>query len=269
MGRFDNKLVLICGCKGAADEIAKIICSEGGKVIVNDPDKALTDQITAPVVEKMNYGTSMDESRSMIEKIVGKYRTDEATKEVVKEADGKYPALHAVICNYDEYEASKMRTDQITVDVFNKVMDINVNSVFHLLGAVRDHFRSKQGTTEQATVLLMSSTLGLAGIAALGTLYAAAKGAVNGLVRGVAKEFGRFANVNGIAQGLYAEKKNLVGLKDRYKGDYMLTSSARSKEDLKYTDVAKMAAYLASEDARMISGQIISVDGGLWLHVQA
>nr|MDO8118810.1 hypothetical protein [Candidatus Sigynarchaeota archaeon] len=95
MGRFDKKIVLIAGCKGAADEIAKIICSEGGTVIVNDPDKALTDEITAPVAEKMNFGISMEDSRSMIEKIIGKWRTDDTTKETVKESDGKYPALHA------------------------------------------------------------------------------------------------------------------------------------------------------------------------------
>jgi enoyl-[acyl-carrier-protein] reductase (NADH) len=36
-----------------------------------------------------------------------------------------------------------------------------------------------------------------------------------------------------------------------------------------YPDVAKMAVYLASEDAKMISGQVIPVDGGIWLRVQA
>nr|MDO8108871.1 SDR family oxidoreductase [Candidatus Sigynarchaeota archaeon] len=269
MGRYDKKIVLIAGAKGAADEIAKIICVEGGTVIVNDPDKALTDAIEAPVAEKLNYSTSMEDTRKMIDTLVGKWKTDDTTKQSNKESDGKYPALHVVIMNYDEYEASKMRADQITVEAYQKVMDINVRSVFHLLGAVREYFKSKQGTTEQATILILSSLVGLSGISQLGSLYAAAKGAVNGLVRGVAKEFGRFATVNAIAQGYYAEKKNLVGPKDRIKGDYTITATDRSKEDLKYTDVAKMAAYLISDDAHMINGQIIPVDGGLWLRVQA
>lgn len=269
MGRFDGKVVLIAGAKGAAYEIASILCDEGATVIVNDPNSALTDAIEAPVTEKLNYGTSMEETRAMIDELVGSWVTDDATKQTNKESDGKYPALHAVIMNYDEYEVCKMRADQLTLDAYNKAMDINVRSLFHLFGAIREYYRSKQGTKEQASIVVMTSVVGLAGLTQLSTLYAAAKGAVNGLIRCVAKEFGRYANVNGVSQGFYSEKKNLVGPKDRLKGDYQLQMTDRAKDELTYKDVAKMAVYLASDDARMISGQIISVDGGLWLRVQA
>jgi NAD(P)-dependent dehydrogenase (short-subunit alcohol dehydrogenase family) len=269
MGRFDNKVVLIAGCKGAANDMAKIICAEGGKVIVNDPDKALTDGIDAPVAEKLNYGISMDDSHKLIEYLTGKCKTDDTTKQMVRESGGKYPELSAVIFNYDDYGSCKMRADQITVEAYKKAMEINVHSLFHLGGALREQFKWQGEKGQQATLLLMTSIVGLAGISQLAALYSAVKGAVNGLVRCIAKEYGRFANVNGLAQGLYAESTNLVGMKDRLKGDYMITSTARSKEDLKYTDVAKMAAYLVSDDARMISGQIISVDGGLWVRVNA
>ncbi len=269
MGRFDKKVVLIAGCKGAANEIAKIICAEGGTVIVNDPDKALTDAIDAPVAEKLNYGISMEDSRKMIEYITGKCKTDDATKQMTRESEGKYPALDVVIFNYDDYSSCKMRADQITVDAYRKAMDINVNSLFHLGGSLREQFKWQSEKGKLAKFLLMTSIIGLAGISQLGSLYAAVKGAVNGLVRCIAKEYGRFASVNGLAQGLYAESKNLVGMKDRLKGEYMLTSTARAKADLKYVDVAKMAAYLVSDDADLISGQIIAVDGGLWTRVQA
>ncbi len=269
MGKFDNKVILIAGCKGAADEMAKIICADGGKVIVNDPDKALTDAIEAPVAEKLNYGISMEESHKLIEYLTGKCKTDDATKQMVRESGGKYPELSAVIFNYDDYSSCKMRADQITAEAYKKAMEINVHSLFHLGGALREQFKWQGEKGQQATLLLMTSIVGLAGMSQLASLYAAVKGAVNGLVRCIAKEYGRFANVNGLAQGLYAESKNLVGMKDRLKGDYMITSTARSKDDLKYTDVAKMAAYLVSDDARMISGQIISVDGGLWVRVNA
>src|SRR5271157_4513388 len=269
MGRFDGKTVLIAGCKGAADEIAKIICEEGGTVIVNDPDSSLTDAIEAPVAEKLNYGTSMEDTRAMIDELIGKWVTDETTKQSSKESDGKYSALHAVIMNYDEFEVCKMRADQLTLEAYNTAMDVNVRSLFHLFGAIREYYRSKQGTKEQASVVVMTSVVGLAGLTQLSTLYAAAKGAVNGMIRSAAKEFGRYANVNGVSQGFYSEKKNPVGPKDRLKGDYQLQMTDRAKEELTYNDVAKMVAYLASDDAHMISGQIISVDGGLWLRVQA
>nr|MDO8087615.1 SDR family oxidoreductase [Candidatus Sigynarchaeum springense] len=269
MGKFDKKVVLIAGCKGAADEIAKIICAEGGTVIVNDPDKALTDAITAPVAEKLNFGISMEESHKLIEYLTGKCHTDDNTKQMVRDSEGKYPALNAVIFNYDDYNSCKMRADQITVEAYKKAMDINVNSLFHLGGALREQFKWQGEKGQQSTILLMTSVVGLAGLTQLASLYAAAKGAVNGLVRCIAKEYGRFANVNGLAQGFYADSKIGIGPKDRAKGDYLITSTARSKEDLTAKDVAKMAAFLASDDAHMISGQIVTVDGGLWTRVQA
>ncbi|MBN2150417.1 MAG: SDR family oxidoreductase [Candidatus Lokiarchaeota archaeon] len=270
MGRFDKKVVLIAGCKGAANEMAKIICAEGGTVIVNDPDKTLTDAIDAPVAEKLNYGLSMEDGRKLVEYLTGKCKTDDATKQMTRESEGKYPSLDVVIFNYDDYNVCKMRADMITVEAYRKAMDINVNSLFHLGGALREQFKWQGEKGKLAKLLLMSSIVGIAGISQLGSLYAAVKGAVNGLVRCIAKEYGRFACVNGIAQGFYAESKNLVGMKDRLKGEFtIITGTARAKADLKYTDVAKMAAYLVSDDADMISGQIIAVDGGLWTRVQA
>ncbi len=251
MARFTNKVCLICGAKGAANEIAKIVCAEGGTVVINDVDKALTDAITAPVAAKMNLGTSGDDSKKLVAEVLAKYK-----------------AIHSLIINFDEYDAAKVRMENVTVEAYRKVMDGNVTPTFHILAAIREHFRAKQDTGEQATVVILGSTAGLSGLS-IGGLYAAAKAAQFGIVRGVAKEFGRFANVNAIAQGFYSEKVNRPGPKDKEKKDYLTMKAARSDKDLTYPDVAKMAAYLASEDANMISGQVIPVDGGIWLRVQA
>ncbi|NMC06098.1 MAG: SDR family oxidoreductase [Candidatus Lokiarchaeota archaeon] len=251
MARFTNKVCLICGAKGAANEIAKIVSSEGGTVVINDPDKALTDAISAPVADKMNLSTSGEDSKKLVAEVLAKHK-----------------AIHSVIVNFDEYDAAKTRSENITVEAYRKVMDGNVTPTFHILAAVREHFRAKQETGEQASVVILGSVAGLSGLS-IGSLYAAAKAAQFGMVRGVAKEFGRFANVNGIAQGFYSEKVNRPGPKDKEKKDFLTMKTARADQDLTYVDVAKMAAYLASEDAKMISGQVIPVDGGLWLRVQA
>ncbi|MFX0103181.1 MAG: SDR family NAD(P)-dependent oxidoreductase [Candidatus Hodarchaeota archaeon] len=262
MGKFDNKVVLIAGCKGAANEIASIICNEGGKVIVNDPDAAVLEAITAPVAEKFNLSISRDDTKKLIDSVLEKYKV-----------------IHSLIVNYDEFKTAKNRIVNYTLEDWDKVIEINVKSFFRLLACIRDHFREcgqpKDGvdmnwrTGDQATIVVMSSLAGVSGLAAA-TLYSAAKAAVNGMVRNTAKEFGKFANINAIAQGFYSEKKNLVGPKDRSKKFLLINSTDRAqKGNLTYKDVASAAAYLASEDAKMISGQIINVDGGLWLHVQA
>ncbi|MHA1889733.1 MAG: SDR family NAD(P)-dependent oxidoreductase, partial [Promethearchaeota archaeon] len=215
------------------------------------PDPQKLELITAPVAEKMNLGLSMEDAKKLVNTVIEKH--------------GKIDAL---ITNYDEFKAAKKRVDQYTVEDYDKIIEINVNAVFRLLGNIRQHFRDKADSDEQGTILIMTSIAGKAGLD-IGTLYSAAKGAVNGMIRSIAKEFGRFANVNGIAQGYYAAKKNSFGPKDRVKKNYMITSSARSKKPLTFEDVAPLAALLVSDDAKMISGQIYNVDGGLWIHVQA
>lgn len=262
MGKFTDKVVLIAGCKGAANAIADIICSEGGTVLVNDPDASVLETITAPVAEKYNLSTSRDDTQKLVDGALEKYKV-----------------IHSLVINYDEFKAAKNRIVNYSLEDWDKIIDINVKSVFRLFACIRGHFREcgppKESvdmnwrTGEQATIVVLSSLAGVSGLGAA-SLYAAAKGSVNGMVRSIAKEFGKFANVNAIAQGFYSEKKNRVGPKYRSKKNFMISSTARAQRgDLKYEDVASAAAFLASEDARMISGQIINVDGGLWLHVQA
>ncbi|MBD3188007.1 SDR family oxidoreductase [Candidatus Bathyarchaeota archaeon] len=249
--KVKDKTILIAGAKGAANAIAELLCDNGAKVIVNDDNEKAMETITAPVAAKKQHGTSMDDAKKLVEEVI--------------EEHGKIDVL---IINYDEFKAGKKRLDQYTEEHYDKVMNGNVYPVFHYLAAIRPHFRERQDTGDLGAVLIMTSLVGSAGLD-LATMYAAAKGAVNGMIRSVAKEFGKFARVNGIAQGFYAEKTARVGPKDRQKKFYMITSTWMSRFDLNYTDVAPMAALLVSDDAKLISGQIFHVDGGLWLRVQA
>ncbi|MHA1681389.1 MAG: SDR family NAD(P)-dependent oxidoreductase [Promethearchaeota archaeon] len=250
--KVKDKTILITGAKGAANAIAELLCESGAKVIINDDDVKAMEYIVAPVAEKMIYGTSREECDKLVADVIE-----------------KYGRIDGLVINYDEYKAGKKRLDQYTVEDYDTIMNKNVYPVFHMLGAVRMHFRERQDTPkDQPAVLIMTSLVGSAGLD-LATMYAAAKGAVNGLIRATAKEFGKFARVNGIAQGFYAEKKNSVGPKDRQKKFFMITSTYMSRYDLKFTDVAPLAALLMSDDGKLISGQIYHVDGGLWLRVQA
>ena len=77
-----------------------------------------------------------------------------------------------------------------------------------------------------------------------------------------------FANVNGIACGPFKEKK-MQGPKERVKLNYRNTASDMAlKTETTFDKVAPMICHLASEDARGILGQIISIDGGLWIKLE-
>ena len=56
---------------------------------------------------------------------------------------------------------------------------------------------------------------------------------------------------------------------DRIKSAYMVTKSDMANQPITFDRVAPVAVFLASDDAVGISGQTISVDGGLWLKIGA
>jgi len=60
----------------------------------------------------------------------------------------------------------------------------------------------------------------------------------------------------------------MQGPKERIKKDYLLTQTAICDKPLTFQDIAPLATFLASDDAVAINGQVMNVDGGLWLKLE-
>jgi len=113
---------------------------------------------------------------------------------------------------------------------------------------------------EGSSIVLISS---LAAHAAFGTIaaYAASKGALDTLVRHFAFALGtRGIRVNAVAPGLVAKDSEDV-LKANQRRDRALSMQAL-KRLAQPDDISGVVAFLASEDARWITGDIVRVDGG-------
>ncbi len=94
--------------------------------------------------------------------------------------------------------------------------------------------------------------------------YVASKGAMHGLTKGLARELGPHGiTVNAIAPGaVMSEAENRV-FGDRLEGyNQFILKSQSLKTRIMPEDVANLAVFLASDAARMISGQNIGIDGG-------
>ena len=109
-------------------------------------------------------------------------------------------------------------------------------------------------------IINISSIWGLTG-GACEALYSASKAAVIGLTKALSKEYGRMnITVNAIAPGYIQTDMN----KNVSKNDAEAFKESTSLNKLGTPlDVAELALFLASEKASYITGQIISVDGGL------
>lgn len=147
---------------------------------------------------------------------------------------------------------------RMSLDDWDEVMALNLRAVFLCTrAALRPMMRQRWGR-----VINIGSVSGLAGNAGQAN-YAAAKSGLIGFTRAVAREMGsRNVTANLIAPGLIVteltkdiRKEIVEGVKQRLIIDRMG----------KAEDVAACVVFLASEDASYITGQVLSVDGGLGL----
>ena len=148
---------------------------------------------------------------------------------------------------------------RMTPEQWEDVIKVNLNSVFYMTKQViRPMMKARSGS-----IINMSSVIGLMGNAGQAS-YAASKAGVIGFTKSVAKELGsRNVRCNAIAPG-FVETDMTSYLKegeqaDKYKAGIPLGKFGTAE------DIANVTLFLASEMSSYVTGQVISVDGGLYM----
>ena len=146
---------------------------------------------------------------------------------------------------------------RMTPEQWNDVIQVNLSSVFNMTKQViRPMMKARSGS-----IINMSSVIGVMGNAGQSS-YAASKAGIIGFSKSVAKELGsRNIRCNAIAPG-FVETDMTSYLKDgvaaeKYKADIPLGKFASAE------DIANSALFLASDMSSYITGQVLSVCGGL------
>jgi len=141
---------------------------------------------------------------------------------------------------------------------WERVLRTNLTGVFHCTkAAVRAMVRARYGRIVNLTSVV--AEMGNAGQAA----YAAAKAGVIGLTKSLAREVAaRGITVNAVAPGL-VETDMTAGLDDRQRSFY--TNVIPAGRIATPEDVAAAVAFLASPEAGYITGQVLHVNGGLYM----
>ena len=139
---------------------------------------------------------------------------------------------------------------------FSRVVDVNLKGTFHCIRHVsRQMLKQRSGR-----IISLASVVGIRGNAGQAN-YAASKAGIIGLTKSAAKELAsRGITVNAIAPGFIRTDMTEV-LPDRVKeaAEGMIPMGSFGEPQ----DVAKAAAFLASDGARYITGQVLCVDGGM------
>ena len=139
---------------------------------------------------------------------------------------------------------------------FDAVIQTNLKGVFNCI-----HHISRQMLKQRSgRIINISSVSGVLGNAGQAN-YCAAKAGVIGITKSVAREMAsRGITVNAIAPGFIRTEMTDV-LRDDIKKTLMEQIPMKNFGEVE--DIANTVAFLASEDARYITGQVISVDGGM------
>ena len=136
------------------------------------------------------------------------------------------------------------------------VINVNLKSVFNLTKAIQKHFLKQR----QGSIINMSSVVGLSGNAGQSN-YAASKAGILGFTKSVAMELGsRNIRVNAIAPG-FIETEMTAKIPEEFRNEWI--KSIPLKRAGSTEDVAEVAIFLASDLSNYVTGQVISVCGGM------
>ena len=157
------------------------------------------------------------------------------------------------------------KLEELNINDWKETIDININSHFYYNKFSIPLIKKNNG----GSIINLSSTAGLFGFP-LRSPYAASKWAVIGMTKSLAVELGEFnIRVNAICPGsvsgdrmkrvIEAKAESLGVTKESLQKDYESMVSLKTFVDKK--DVSNMVVFLLSDEAKKISGQVMTVDG--------
>ena len=249
MSRLSGKVAIVTGgARSIGAAFAKGLAAEGASVVVADLDPA--DEIIGII--KQAGGDA-----SAIKTDVTKESDCEA---LVAGAVSNYGKLDILVANAGLWVNLERQTaTEIDVDSWEKVMSVNVKGVWlSAKAAIPEMIKNKYGK-----IITVASTRAMKGGAGM-LHYDASKGAVIGMTRSLAREYGpQGICANIIAPGATDTKISQALADDTQKKRRVASAQARAiKRAEEPDDLVGACVHLASPESDFMSGQTLVVDGG-------
>jgi meso-butanediol dehydrogenase / (S,S)-butanediol dehydrogenase / diacetyl reductase len=246
MKRFEGKVAIITGASsGIGRASAQRLASEGAKVMLGDINKPGLEETAKAIVE----------ARGNASMYVLDVSNAEACRGCVKAAIEEFGRLD-VLCNIAGIVKMAHFRD-ITDEQWNRIVGVNLSSVFFMSKAAMPYLLETKGN-----IINMASTASLGG-QVYNAPYCATKAGVVMLTKSMAIEFaGRGVRVNAICPG--SVKTPLTKNLEFPEGaDMQLISRLFPLMDSAVPEeIATAVAYLASPEARFVTGIAFPIDGG-------
>ncbi len=243
---LQNKVALVTGAsRGIGREIALTFAKNGATVIVNyQGSKEKAEEVVGEI--RLSGGIA--------ESVCCNVADFESCEKMIRDIIEKYGHLDILVNN------AGITRDGLVMKMseadFDNVISVNLKGAFHTIRHASRYFL-KQRSGKIINISSVSGVLGNAGQAN----YSASKAGIIGLTKSVAKELGsRGIQVNAIAPG-FIETDMTDAMSEKAKEAVLgqITMGRCGKP----ADIANAALFLASDMSDYITGQVISVDGGM------
>jgi NAD(P)-dependent dehydrogenase (short-subunit alcohol dehydrogenase family) len=248
MPALEGKVAIVTGAaQGIGRAIAEGLAREGARIVVADVRGAEEAADAFPG----GIGLTVDVAR------------EDDVRRLVDEAVGRCGSVDVLVNNAGLYASLAMRPfDQIPLEEWRQVMDVNVASMFLTCRAVVPVMRGQGG----GKIVNISSGTPFRGVPFL-LHYVTSKGAIVAFTRALAKELGKDGvHVNCVApgftmsEGVKQHPEVVEKLRD-------VSVAARTiQRDQEPEDVVGAVVYLCSPAADFVTGQTIVIDGGQYFH---
>ena len=254
MNRLENKVAVVTGAAmGIGKAAAILMAQEGAQVIAVDVDESLE-----ATVEEINQHAVSASALA--------YRLDISDQTAIETfaatMEKKYGRID-VLFNNAGIDIKQGRIHEYDVDAFDRIMDIDLRGTFLMTKFVLPMMMKQGGS--------IVNTASFSGLAAdmNRVAYTSAKAGVINLTRSTAIEYGREnIRANAIAPGTIE-----TPLVDRMAGDTQNENGKAFRDTQKWVtplgrlgtpeEVAKLVVFLASDDSSFITGETITIDGGV------
>lgn len=243
--RLKDKVALVTSSsRGIGAAIALRLAADGANVAINYMNsRGAADE----VVEKISQlGSRASAFKANVS-------SEPEIKQLIEQVKSTFGKIDILVNNAGVFEGKPL--DQIDLAHYQKVFDVNIKGVIATTIAALPHIPKGGRIVNLSSVAATSMFPGF-------SIYCATKAAIDALTRVWAQDVGpRGITVNAVAPGATSTDMLESGLNDDMK-KFMISSTALGRLG-EAEDIADVVAFLASDDARWVTGQSIVASGGI------
>ena len=243
----DKVAIVTGGAQGIGHAIATGLAAEGARIVIAD----LRGAEEAAAAFPDGVGLTVDVA------------DEAAVQRMADETVERCGSIDVLVNNAGLYASLAMRPfDQIPLEEWRQVMDVNVASMFLTCRAVTPLMRARGA----GTIVNISSGTPFRGVPFL-LHYVTSKGAIVAFTRALAKELGKDAiRVNCVAPG-FTMSEGVKQHPEVVEKLQQVSVAARTiQRDQEPEDVVGAVVYLAGPSSGFVTGQTIVIDGGQYFH---